>query len=262
MKTPSIIRAALVASLLSLPVLSAAGCAAGDPGSVDTAGDSSSQVGVRASIELSTNSDGQYYFDVTAGNGQVLLWSENYTGRTGALNGVLSVLDNGGIESRYVVTEGKDGQFYLGLKAGNGQMIAQGEGYSTASNARRAIGTCVNALNNYLQHWNSRVGARFELFQGKDGRYYFRLFGKNGAQVLHSQGYSSKAAALNGAYGVDDYGTASAAYDIKQSTSGYYFNVRAPNNQVIATSEVYSTISNATRARDAIMALLPSVDLL
>lgn len=262
MKTASFIRIAPLAALLTLPVLSATGCATGDAGSIDSAGDSSSQVGVRASIELSTNSDGQYYFDVTAGNGEVLLWSENYTGRTGALNGLLSVLDNGGIESRYTVTEGKDGKFYLGLKAANGQTIAQGEGYATASSAKRAIGTCANALNNYLQHWNSRVGARFEIFQGKDGRYYFRLFGKNGAQVLHSQGYSSKASALNGAFGVADYGLDAAAYDVKETASGYYFNVRAPNNQIIATSEVYSTKSNATRACDGIMALLPDIDLL
>ena len=36
----------------------------------------------------------------------------------------------------------------------------------------------------------------------------------------------------------------------------------APNNRVIATSEVYSSKYNAERARDAIIALLPAVELL
>ena len=119
-----------------------------------------------------------------------------------------------------------------------------------------------SAVATYLEHWDSLTGARFEVFEGTDGRFYFRLYGKNGAQVLRSQGYSDEANALNGAFLVADYGVSPAAYKIIQSSTGYYFNVMAPNNRVIATSEVYSSKYNAERARDAIIALLPAVELL
>lgn len=261
MNTPNRTRAGLLAALLSLPILSATGCAFEDGESLDVA-EETTEVGVRAHFDLFEGTDGQYYFDLSAGNGQVMLWSEGYQSRTGALNGILSVLDNGGLESRYTVTEGADGQFYVNLKARNGQIIAQGEGYSTASNAQRAVRTNIGAIANYLAYWNDHTGERFEVFEGKDGRFYFRLFAGNGAQVLRSQGYSSEAAALNGAFAVAEYGTDEAAYDVRESSNGFYFNVRAPNNEVIGTSQIYSTRSNAERGRNAIIALLPTVELL
>ena len=80
--------------------------------------------------------------------------------------------------------------------------------------------------------------------------------------MLRSQGYSDEANALNGAFSVAEYGVSPAAYKINQTTTGFYFNVMAPNNRVIGTSEIYSSKYNAERARDAVIALLPTVELL
>jgi len=60
-----------------------------------------------------------------------------------------------------------------------------------------------------------------------------------------------------------DNGLDAAHYDIRQSADGgYYFNLKASNGQTIATSEVYASRSNAERAVNSIIALLPEVELL
>jgi uncharacterized protein len=245
---------------LLLPVF-AAGCATSDEEATEVA-DDSSEVGLRGRFDLFAAADGQIYFNLESGNGDILLYSEGYTDRAGALNGLLSVLDNGGIESRYSIDNDIDGQYILNLKAGNGHVIASSAPFPAYSHAARAWAASITAVATYLEHWDSLTGARFEVFEGTDGRFYFRLYSKNGAQVLRSQGYSDEANALNGAFLVADYGVSPAAYKIIQSSTGFYFNVMAPNNRVIATSEIYSSKYNAERARDAIIALLPAVELL
>jgi len=238
-----------------------AGCATAGEDTTDIS-DDSTEVGLRGRFDLFVGDDAQYYFHLESGNGEILLASEGYTAREGALNGLLSVLDNGGIPSRYTVVTGSDGQYYIHLRAANGQVIGSSEGYPVYSYATRGIDACVNAVATYLEHWNELTGARFEVFEGADRRFYFRLYAENGAQVLRSQGYSTEASALNGVFAVAEYGVSPAAYKINQTSTGFYFNVMAPNNRVIATSEVYSSKYNAERARDAVVALLPVVELL
>jgi len=251
-------RLSLLAALL--PVLASA-CAATGEEATEVA-DDSSEVGLRGRFDLFAGPDSQIYFNLESGNGDILLSSEGYTSRAGALNGLLSVLDNGGLASRYSVDSGVDGQYYINLKSGNGQVIATSAPYPIYSYATRGVDACISAVSSYLEHWDSLTGARYEVFEGTDGRFYFRLYAKNGAQVLRSQGYSDEANALNGAFSVSEYGVSPAAYKINQTSTGFYFNVMAPNNRVIATSEIYSTKYSAERARDAVIALLPSVELL
>ena len=247
--------------LLALLPAFAAGCAATADEASDVS-DDSSEVGLRGRFDLFAGADGQVYFNLESGNGEILLSSEGYTDRAGALNGLLSVLDNGGIESRYSIDVGVDGEYLINLKAGNGQVIATSAAYPIYSHAARGVAASIEAVATYLEHWDSLTGARFEVFEGADSRFYFRLYSGNGAQVLRSQGYSDEANALNGAFLVAEYGVSPAAYKVTQTSTGWYFNLVAPNNRVIATSEIYSSKYNAERARDSIIALLPAVELL
>lgn len=40
--------------------------------------------------------------------------------------------------------------------------------------------------------------AKYELFKGTNGLFYFRLKAENGEKIAQSEGYSTKQAALNG----------------------------------------------------------------
>ena len=143
MRTPSTLSALFLSAILAS---FAVGCAAGgDEDFVDEEGEAS----IPATMDLwSTN--GQWYFHVVAGNGNTLLSSEGYSTRLAALNGILSVLDNGAYESSYTAIKGSNGKYHLNLLAANGAVIATTQQYSTKSSATRAIGSCVRAITTYL----------------------------------------------------------------------------------------------------------------
>jgi uncharacterized protein YegP (UPF0339 family) len=84
-------------------------------------------------FELKKASDGQFRFNLKAGNGQVILTSELYTEKRGALSGIESVKRNAPIDERYERKENKKGDPYFVLKASNGQVVGQSESYSSTS---------------------------------------------------------------------------------------------------------------------------------
>jgi uncharacterized protein YegP (UPF0339 family) len=240
----------------------ATGCATSDDlgdGSVDT---TEAQVGSRPKFEL-WQTGGQYYWNLVAANDEVLVSSEGYVNRVNALQGILSVLDHGGSESRYEYKTAANGETYYVLRAVNGEILAVSETYSTAYNARAGVKAAVKAVAGYLEHWATATGARANVFEGADGRFYFNIHAANGEIVLSSQGYGTEQDALNGAFSVVDNGKTKSRYTITKATDGrYYFTLKASNGQVIGTSQMYSTKSNATRGRDAMVALIPSIVLL
>jgi hypothetical protein len=84
-------------------------------------------------FELKKASDGQYKFHLKAGNGQVILASELYTEKRGALGGIESVKRNAPIDERYERKKAKNGQDYFVLKASNGQVVGVSETYSSTA---------------------------------------------------------------------------------------------------------------------------------
>ena len=226
-------------------------------------GASATGVSGRPSFELFEGHNGDYYFNLVATNHEIVLSSEGYASRTGALTGILSVLDNAGEAANYQLREAVNGQHYFVLKAQNGQIIGLSELYSTKGNAKQGIDNTADVADDYLGFIATRTGARFTVFEGTNGLYYFNLKAGNGEIVLQSQAYSSEADALNGTFSVAESGTSSSNFDIKTSKDGgAYFNLKAGNNEIIGTSEIYSSKSNARRGRNDVIKLLPNVNIL
>lgn len=99
--------------------------------------------------------------------------------------------------------------------------------------------------------------AFFETFQGLDGHYYFNLIAGNGQNVLRSQGYTRLSSAQNGVASVLENGNDKRQFDVKQAKNGdWYFNLRAGNSEIIGTSELYASKSNAERGAVAVRALV------
>ncbi|MEL7473634.1 MAG: YegP family protein [Planctomycetota bacterium] len=86
-----------------------------------------------AKFDLKTAKNGQFMFNLKAGNGEVILSSEMYTTKAAAENGIASVKENAPDDARYERLDAKDGSPYFNLKAGNGQVIGKSEMYSSAS---------------------------------------------------------------------------------------------------------------------------------
>ena len=80
---------------------------------------------------LKTAKDGQFFFNLKASNGEVILTSEMYKAKASALNGIDSVKKNSPDEKRYAKATSKNGKFYFTLKAANHQVIGNSEMYET-----------------------------------------------------------------------------------------------------------------------------------
>ena len=71
-----------------------------------------------------------FRFTLQAPNGQVILNSESYASRDGALKGINSVRKSAGKDSNFEVRAGKSGTSYFVLKAANREVIGQSQMYS------------------------------------------------------------------------------------------------------------------------------------
>ena len=86
-------------------------------------------------FELFKDKAGEFRFHLKAGNGEIVVSSEGYKARTGAQNGIDSVIKNAPLDERYGVFEGKDGKWYFHLKAANHEIILASQGYADKSGA-------------------------------------------------------------------------------------------------------------------------------
>ena len=76
-------------------------------------------------FHLKKADDGQFHFNLNAGNGETILTSELYKAKDSALNGIESVKKNAPDMARYEKKVNKGGKPFFVLKAGNHQVIGQ-----------------------------------------------------------------------------------------------------------------------------------------
>ncbi len=254
----------IATSLITTLVLSFStltGCAT--TGDEDGFGETADEASAAGKLSFWQASDGQFHFNLKSGNGAILLTSEAYQARTGAINGALSVLENGVDKAQYKVVATATGHV-VHLVSGNNAIISFSEVYATKASATRAVTSCVKAVTSYLDKREAATtGARTEVTQGETGKFHFNFFAKNGQIVLSSQSYASEEAAFNGAFAVQQEGVNAAAYIVKQNASGgFYFTVTALNGQVIGTSQQYTTKQSAQDGAVSLQKLLPAITVL
>lgn len=88
---------------------------------------------------ISTRKNGEFQFNLKAGNGQVILASEGYTTKASCENGIESVKKNSQDDDRFDRKESTNGKQYFNLKSGNGQIIGSSEMYESASARENGI---------------------------------------------------------------------------------------------------------------------------
>lgn len=90
------------------------------------------------------------------------------------------------------------------LKAGNGEVIATSEVYSSEAACKKGIESVMkNAPAAAIEDQTAEGYAvekhpKFEVYTDKTGEYRFRLKATNGQVIAVSEGYSAKAGCLNG----------------------------------------------------------------
>lgn len=91
------------------------------------------------SFEIKKAKDGQFYFHLKAGNGEIILSSEMYEAKASAEKGIASVQVNSSHEERYHRDIASNGKFYFTLKAANFQVIGNSQMYVSAANRDAGI---------------------------------------------------------------------------------------------------------------------------
>ncbi|MDP2269172.1 MAG: DUF1508 domain-containing protein [Archangium sp.] len=144
-------------------------------------------------------SDGSRYFVLTAANGQIIGVSEMYATAANSARGALAVQNvvknivSSGValtgDTKFETFKGLDGKYYFHLKANNGQIVLQSQGYTTKTSATNGIASVrTNGINR----------DRFEVRAAADGQSYFVLKAVNGAVIGRSEMYVTNSNAQNG----------------------------------------------------------------
>jgi len=97
--------------------------------------------------------------------------------------------------------------------------------------------------------------ATFEIYQsGKQKEYRFRLKADNGQIILSSEGYTTKAACLNGVESVKKNSTDPKRFTKSTTpTKMFRFAVTASNSQIIGTSQNYKSESGRDNGIQSVM---------
>ena len=104
---------------------------------------------------------------------------------------------------KFVVKETNTGVKF-DLKAGNGEVIATSEVYTTEAACKSGIASVAknapvaNVENQTNEGYAVEKCPKFEVYTDKAGEYRFRLKATNGQVIAVSEGYSSEAGCLNG----------------------------------------------------------------
>ena len=89
-------------------------------------------------FELKKSGD-KYHFVLKAGNGQVILSSQMYASKSGAMNGIESIQKNCGDDNCWERKTAKNGKLHFNLKSTNGQIIASSQMYAGESGMENGI---------------------------------------------------------------------------------------------------------------------------
>ena len=90
------------------------------------------------------------------------------------------------------------------LKAGNGEVIATSEVYTTESACKNGVQSVINNApianleDQTVEGFETQKNPKFEVYLDKAGEFRFRLKARNGEIIATSEGYKAKAGCLNG----------------------------------------------------------------
>ena len=90
------------------------------------------------------------------------------------------------------------------LKAGNGEIIATSEVYSSESACKNGIESVrknapiANLEDQTVEGFEALTNPKFEVYTDKAGEFRFRLKARNGEIIAVSEGYTRRSSCLNG----------------------------------------------------------------
>ena len=105
---------------------------------------------------------------------------------------------------KYVITVSQKGKYHFNLVAGNGEPILSSQMYAARKGAVKVIKSVTKnapeapVVDLTAKNVVEAKNPKFEIFEGKDGKSYFRLIAANAKVIGVSEGYNTIAACKNG----------------------------------------------------------------
>lgn len=97
------------------------------------------------------------------------------------------------------------------------------------------------------------MAGKFEVYEGKNGEYYFRLKAGNGENILGSEGYKTKSSAMNGVESIRKNCGNDDCYEVREAKNGqHYFIIKAANHQEIGRSQFYKSKSGCMNGIESV----------
>lgn len=93
---------------------------------------------------ITKRKDGEFQFNLKAGNGEIILTSEGYKTKDGCKKGIESVRVNSQIDDRFERKVSTNDKYYFVLKAGNGEPIGKSQMYATKQGMESGITSVKN----------------------------------------------------------------------------------------------------------------------
>ena len=227
--------------------------------------------------------DELFYFQFLSESGDVLLNSQAYQDKNTCFNGIRSAMSNAGDAERYEKSIDGDGKHFFILKAGNNQEIGRSSKYEDETGVDAAIAAFItegpNAVSKFstkeentetksteqpyeasasgtddyrpLAFYEARISGNesgIDTFDADDGEFYF-TYNLASKVVLISEGYKADKSRENGANSVLKNLPLPERYQREVHPNGkHYFNLRAGNNQEIATSRWFDSAEAMERS--------------
>ncbi|RZK21745.1 MAG: DUF1508 domain-containing protein [Pedobacter sp.] len=105
---------------------------------------------------ISKRTNGEFQFNLQAGNGEVILTSEGYSTKSNCENGIESVKKNSQDEKQFEKKTSTNGKAFFNLKATNGQVIGSSQMYESESSRDNGIASVTsNAPNATIEDQSS-----------------------------------------------------------------------------------------------------------
>ena len=231
----------------------------------------------RATFELYEDSAGDHRFRLRHRNGNTIAAAaRGFSSRSNASDAVEAVrsyiapadylrFDPAGIE----VFEDAAGEYRWRLVHRNGKILADsGEGYTTRSNARRAVEGFQRTAGEAAL--DTEDGARYETYEDNAGEHRWRLVANNDEIIADcGSGYASRSSLEKALDRVREYGpdantltVGAAAIEVYEDAAGEYrWRLRHRNGTILAVSgEGYSSRSKAIDGVNSVKRNAPEAD--
>ena len=104
---------------------------------------------------------------------------------------------------KFVISDAKNGVKFS-LKAGNGEIVAHSEVYSSLASCKKGVASVIKnapvaALEDQTKEgYAKEKNPKFEVYTDKKGEFRFRLKARNGQIIAVGEGYTTMKACQNG----------------------------------------------------------------